>query len=384
MTATRFDVAVVGAGVFGAWIAWHAARSGQRVVLIDQHSPGHTRASSGGETRVIRMAYGPDAIYTRMAQSSLRQWQTLFAAIGRPELFQRTGVLWMARHGHAAAEQSIAVLEAAGIVHDILDADALRRRYPQIAVPDDGWAILEPDSGGLLARRAVGAVVADACRLGVTLLGEQVLPVSGVGRLAALRTQSGRTIHADSHVYACGPWLGRVVPDVLGGRIFPTRQEVYYFGIPAAEARFQAKEMPTWMDFDRCWYGLPDIEGRGFKLAFDGHGAPIDPDSAQRTPLAEGIAAAREFIGRRFPLLAGAPLIGAEVCQYENTSNGDFVIDRHPGYDNVWIAGGGSGHGFKHGPAVGAYLTDLMHDKTAPEPRFSVASKGTEQRREVH
>ncbi|HWS26258.1 MAG TPA: FAD-dependent oxidoreductase, partial [Xanthomonadales bacterium] len=216
MAATRFDVSVIGAGVFGAWIAWHLASSGQRVLLVDQYGVAHTRGSSGGETRVIRMAYGSDAIYTHLAQSSLRQWKALFAAVGRPELFQATGVLWMARRGDQAAQQSLAVLAAANVDHQVLDAAELRRRYPQIEVPEDGWAIFEPQSGGLLARRAVQAVAADACRKGVTLLREQILPVTGIGRLAALRTDSGRTLQADRHVLACGPWLGKLLPDLLG------------------------------------------------------------------------------------------------------------------------------------------------------------------------
>ncbi len=384
MAAVRYDVAVIGAGVFGAWIAWHLAQTGQRVLLVDQYGHAHTRASSGGETRVIRMAYGSDAIYTRMAQSSLHQWQALFAAVGRPELFQATGVLWMARRGDVAAEQSLAVLAQATVDHQVLDASELRRRYPQIAVPDDGWAIFEPQSGGLLARRAVQAVVVDAGRKGVAWVNDQILPVTGIGRLAALRTASGRTLHADRHVLACGPWLGKLLPELLGPRIFPTRQEVCYFGIPAGETRFAAELMPTWMDFDREWYGLADIEGRGFKLACDVHGLPIDPDTAERTPSVEGVAKAREFVARRFPTLAGAPLIAAEVCQYENTSNGDFIIDQHPDYDNLWIAGGGSGHGFKHGPAVGEYLSGLLTGNGAPEPRFSLAGKQTTQSRQVH
>lgn len=384
MAATRYDVAVIGAGVFGSWIAWHLAHSGQRVLLVDQYGAAHTRASSGGETRVIRMAYGSDAIYTRMARSSLQQWQALFAATARPELFQRTGVLWMARRGHAAAEQSLSVLAEVAVEHQVLDAAELRRRYPQISVPDDGWAIFEPGSGGLLARRAVQAVVADARRKGVTLIHEQILPVGGIGRLAALRTATGRTLHADRHVLACGPWLGKLLPELLGPRIFPTRQEVHYFGIPPGDAIFGAAQMPTWMDFDREWYGLPDIEGRGFKLANDVHGSAIDPDTAQRTPTIEGIAAAREFLARRFPALAGAPLIATEVCQYENTSNGDFLIDQHPDYDNLWIAGGGSGHGFKHGPAVGDHVSGLLLGNATREPRFSLASKQTAQSRQVH
>ena len=384
-----FDVVVIGAGVFGAWTAWHLQRAGQRVLLVDKYGPANARASSGSETRVIRMAYGADAIYTRMSRRSLGQWKDFFARIARPELFRETGVLWMAAAGDAAATHSVATLARLGIAHDVLDADAITQRWPQIVVPSGGWAIFEPQSGGLMARRAVQAVVADCLHAGAELRIDDVLAPaghapSGDGRLADVRTASGDTIRADRFVFACGPWLGSVLPDVLGGRIFPTRQEVFYFGIPAGDRRFMPPAMPVWLDFDRDWYGFPDLDGRGFKLAHDTHGEATDPDSMERLPSAERIAHARGFLALRFPDLASVPLLGAEVCQYENTSNGDFVIDRHPAFDNVWIAGGGSGHGFKHGPAVGDYLAERMLNDGPIEPRFSVASKTTEQKREVH
>jgi len=381
---SRYDVAVVGAGVFGAWAAWHLASAGKRVILIDQYGGANSRASSGGETRVIRMAYGPDAIYTRMAKRSLEVWSKLFADVGRPELFQRTGVLWMAKRGNLAAEQSISALHEHAIEHQVLDAQTLRRRYPQIQVPDDGWAIFEPGSGALLARRAVQAVVANAALKGVQISTDAILPISGVGRLAAMRTTSGRSIHADMHIYAAGPWLPKLVPDLLADRIFPTRQEVFYFGIPAGEQRFSASHLPTWMDFDREWYGIADIEARGFKLACDVHGAAIDPDSADRRADPATIDAARAFLTLRFPALANAPLLSTEVCQYENSSNGDFLIDRHPQFDNVWLLGGGSGHGFKHGPAVGEYVCQRLNDEITVEPRFSLDSKLQRQMRAVH
>jgi glycine/D-amino acid oxidase-like deaminating enzyme len=175
-----------------------------------------------------------------------------------------------------------------------------------------------------------------------------------------------------------------VLPDALGGRIFPTRQEVYYFGVPAGDLRFAPPAMPTWMDFDLNYYGLPDIESRGFKVAHDEHGEAADPDTMERAPTPVRVAQARELLARRFPALARAPLVGAEVCQYENSSNGDFVIDRHPAYENVWVAGGGSGHGFKHGPAVGEYLAERITKGGATDPRFTLGSKQKVQKREVH
>jgi len=387
--STSYDVAVIGAGVFGAWTAWHLQRAGQRVLLVDQYGPANARASSGGQTRVIRMAYGPDAIYTRMSQRSLVLWKEFFARIARPELFRETGVLWMAHADDAAAKRSVATLEEFGIAHAVLDADALARRFPQIVAPAGGWAIFEPRSGGLMARQAVQAIVADCVRGGAELRIDTALaPMGGEiargAHLTEIPSTSGAAIRAERFVFSCGPWLGTVLPGVLGGRIFPTRQEVFYFGIPAGERRFAPSALPIWLDFGRDYYGFPDIDGRGFKVAHDSHGEAIDPDSAERMPSHGRIAQAREFLAWRFPALATSPLLGAEVCQYENTSSGDFVIDRHPGFENVWIAGGGSGHGFKHGPAVGEHVADLILNGSAVEPRFSVASKRTEQKREIH
>ena len=378
-----YDTVVVGAGVFGAWTTWHLLRAGQRVLLVDKYGPASARASSGGETRVIRMAYGPDEIYTRMSQQSLPAWTDFFARIGNPELFREVGVLWLAAAEDASATQSVAVLTRNGIQHEVLDHDTLAQRYPQIAVPPGGWGIFEPESGGLLARRAVQAVVADNLHAGAELRIAEVSAPAGDTHLAEIRTDAGESIRADRFVFACGPWLGSVLPDVLGGRIFPTRQEVFYFGT-VGNRRFSPPDLPIWLDFGRDYYGFPDIDGRGFKVAHDSHGEAFDPDTLERLPTQARIVHAREFLARRFPELAAAPLLATEVCQYENTWNGDFVIDRHPAFDNVWIAGGGSGHGFKHGPAVGAYLVGRMLEDAASEPRFSIATKQGVQKREVH
>jgi monomeric sarcosine oxidase len=379
-----YDTAVVGAGVFGAWTAWHLRRAGQRVLLVDQYGPASARASSGGETRVIRMAYGPDEVYTRLSQASLLAWKSLFAGLRQPDLFRETGVLWLAAAGDARAAQSLDVLARNHVRHEVLDAGALAQRHPQIAVPPGGWGLFEPESGALLARRAVQALVAACVDDGVDLRIDTVLPVQGGPRLDALRTASGEPVRAARYVFACGPWLGRVLPDVLGGRLFPTRQEVFYFGAAPGDTRFAAPALPVWLDSARDYYGLPDLDGRGFKLAHDAHGEPVDPDTQDRAPTPARIVHAREFLALRFPALADAPLLGAEVCQYENSSNGDLVLDRHPAYANAWIAGGGSGHGFKHGPAAAAYLVARMLDDGPVEARFGLAGKSAAQRREVH
>ena len=183
---------------------------------------------------------------------------------------------------------------------------------------------------------------------------------------------------------ACGPWLPTLVPDVLGDRIFPTRQETFYFGVPPGDARFSTSAMPVWADFAEEIYGIPDFAGRGFKVAPDRHGPPADPDSLERVPTKETIESVREYVSRRFPGLKDAPVVGAEVCQYENTSNGDFLIDRHPDRPNVWMIGGGSGHGFKHGPAVGEYVAARIADGKPVDDRFSLATKQRIQKRTVY
>ena len=381
---SSYDVVVVGAGVFGAWTARQLRAAGRRVLLVDQYGPANARASSGGESRAIRMSYGSDDVYTRFSHRSLGIWKAFFAEVARPELFQQTGVLWMTKGEDPNATASLRALETSRIPHERLAEAALRKRYPQIEVIGGGWAIFEPESGALMARRAVQAVVADAVRKGVEYRVATVEPLAGEGRLESLRTAGGEPLRAAAFVLACGPWLGKIAPRALGERIFPTRQQVFFFGVPKGDARFASPSMPTWIDFGQGFYGMPDLEGRGFKIANDQHGPAFDADAGERVPTADALAEARAFMEQRFPGMRGAPLVEARVCQYENTSNGDFVIDRLPGFDNVWLCGGGSGHGFKHGPAVGEFTSERVLKGDATDPRFALASKQTIQKRSVH
>jgi monomeric sarcosine oxidase len=378
-----FDAAVVGAGSFGAWTARRLREAGLSVALIDAYGPGNTRASSGGESRIIRMGYGADEIYTRLAIRSLGAWKELSARAESP-LFHRTGVLWMGRAGDSYMSASRAAMDREGVPNESLERGDLARRYPQIDLGPIAWGILEPESGALLARRGVQAVVREAVHLGVERFDAAVAPPSGHRRLTSVDLSSGDRLSAGTFVFACGPWLGKLFPDLLGERIFPSRQEVFYFGADAGDARFRPPAMPTWLDQTEEIYGIPDLETRGFKVAVDRHGPRFDPDEGERVATAEGLAEARAYLRVRFPGLAKAPLLSAEVCQYENTSNGDFLIDRHPTLENVWLAGGGSGHGFKHGPAVGEIVTALVTGGREFEPRFRLTTKATVQHRAVH
>ncbi len=378
----NYDVAIIGAGVFGSWTAYHLQQSGQRVILLDAYGAANSRASSGGESRIIRLGYGADEIYTRWSLHSLSLWQEFFARINQP-LFQRTGVLWMAREEDPYTLATVTTLQKVGVRFEKLERAEMEKRYPQIAFGPVTWAIFEPESGVLMARRAVQAVVQETIKDGADYLPQAVATPIGKGRLTAITTSSGDSINAGSFVFACGPWLPKLFPDLLKERIQPTRQEVFFFGTPAGDQRFAPPAMPTWIDFGDEIYGIPDLENRGFKVALDRHGPAFDPDTGTRLATEEGLAAVRQHLARRFPALKNAPVIEARVCQYENTSSGDFLIDRHPELENVWLVGGGSGHGFKHGPALGQYVAARIIEGGGIETRFTLATKEKVRKRSV-
>jgi monomeric sarcosine oxidase len=379
----NYDVAVIGAGVFGSWTAYQLRRAGKRVVLIDAHGAGNSRSSSGDESRIIRMGYGADEIYTRSALRSLRLWLELFARIDQ-RLFHRTGVLWLAHEDDPYPVKCAETLERLAIPFEKLTTAEVNQRYPQIRQDGLSWAMFEPESGVLIARRAVQGVTFAAIKTGVEYLQDAVEPPTGESTLDYLVTASGHHIYAGAYVFACGAWLPGIFPDLLADRIHPTRQEVFYFGAPSGN-RFGSPALPTWIDFKDEAYGLPDVEGRGVKIAIDRHGEAFDPESENRLASSEGLADVRQYLATRLPELQDAPVTESRVCQYENTSNGDFLIDRHPEIDNVWLVGGGSGHGFKHGPFVGEYVAARIAGEVAGiEPRFSLATKMSEQRRAVY
>src|SRR5579863_10667684 len=220
-----YDVVVIGAGVFGAWTAYRLARGWGKVLLVDAYGAANSRASSGGESRIIRMGYGADEIYTRWSLRALALWKEIFAQAGRPELFQPTGVLWIAHDKYPYAMDTLAALQNHKIPHERLSLMGLRKHYPQIAFDDDAWGILEPESGVLLARRAVQTVVEQSQKLGVQYRPASALAPFGEGRVSSIMTTHGETISAGAFVYACGPWLGTLFPDLLGHRIFVSRQE---------------------------------------------------------------------------------------------------------------------------------------------------------------
>lgn len=377
----RYDMIVVGAGVFGAWTAEHARRAGKRVLLVDKMGPANARASSGGESRMTRSDYGADEIYTRMALASLREWRRLSDQSALP-LFHQAGVLFFFDRMVDYARDSIEVHRRLNLPLEVLDNATMRTRWPQIDFAGVEVGLYESDFGALMARRAVLELVRGFVARG----GDYRLADAEPGADGHEVRLNGETHRADAIVYACGPWLPRVFPELLGERMFITRQEYAFIGIPDGDRRYEVGALPGWADFNGgdLYYGFPNLESRGFKIARDTHGAPFDPDTGDRTFSAEGRELLRAFVARRFPGLAQQPFTEFRVCQYENSSNGDFLIDRHPERDGTFLLGCGSGHGYKHGPEVGRIAANLAMGRIeAADPRFSLASKATTHRREV-
>ena len=352
--STAPHVAVVGAGAFGGWTALHLLRLGARVTLVDAWGPGNSRSSSGGETRVIRAIYGTDRIYVEMVKRAYELWEQIDTNRDEP-LYVETGALWLHRGDDAYVRSALPILEELGFPVDKPSIAEAKRRWPQIKFDGVRSVYLERRAGALSARRACGLVNEVFVKGGGTYRIANAKPGAIANdSMSGLQLQDGSRIDADAYVFACGPWLGRLFPDVVGNNVLATRQEVYYFGTPRGSDAYRPPRMPVWIDFgERIVYGIPDVHNRGFKLADDTRGTAFDPTSGNRTPSAQGIARARVLLSERFPELANAPLVSAEVCQYENSPDGNLIIDRHPHAKNVWLAGGGSGHGFKLSPAVG-------------------------------
>jgi glycine/D-amino acid oxidase-like deaminating enzyme len=373
--AKQPHVVVVGAGAFGGWTALFLRRGGARVTLLDAWGPGNSRASSGGETRVIRATYGPRAIYTRMAARALTLWKEHERRWQR-QLYHGIGVLWLVESDDQFEKAALPVLHDARIAFEELSAADVARRYPQINSERVRWAILERDGGYLTARWACATVLERFLAEGGEYRQDAVQPPIQPrdGQLGAVRLSDGSTLTADRFVFACGPWLGSLFPDVVGDRVKATRQEVFFFGTPPGDQRFTEAALPVWADHGaRFMYGIPGNEWRGFKVADDTRGPVIDPTTESRVPSPDALKIARDYVAFRFPGLAGAPLLEARVCQYEESPDEHFIIDRHPAAQNAWLVGGGSGHGFKHGPAVGELVARLVLSGAAPDEQFALS-----------
>jgi glycine/D-amino acid oxidase-like deaminating enzyme len=368
-------IAVIGAGAFGGWTALHLLERGARVTLLDAWGPGNSRASSGGETRIMRGTYGPDQPYTETAARALKLWAK-YERRWKKQFLHRTGVLWMVSSRDDAYERgALGPLREAGIKFQELSTAQMKKRWPQINFAGVHWGIFEPECGYLDARVSCQAVVDAFVAEGGAYRQLAVSPDAlETAPLRYLTLSDGSRLKADYYVFACGPWLGKLFPETLGNVIRPTKQDIFFFGTPAGDSLFTDTELPVWGDHGkRFFYGIPGGDRRGFKVADDTRGGSFDPTDGERVISQATLKRVREYISFRFPAMKDAPLIETRVCQYEQTSDSNFIMDRHPQMDNVWLLGGGSGHGFKHGPALGEMIGELILKDREPDKQWRLS-----------
>jgi glycine/D-amino acid oxidase-like deaminating enzyme len=344
---------VVGAGVTGASVARELALRGFDVTLAEQYAPGTVRSASGGDTRLLRAAHGDGDWYMNLAWRARSLWLQLQEEQGT-RLWEPTGLAWFALRDDGFEARSRTALATAGIPHEWRTPAEAARLFPSLGLDGLHAVLWEPDAGVLHARRATQLLSAEAERLGVRMLAARVSPLDEPD--------------ADVVVWACGAWLPALFPDEVEIRV--QRRDVFFFGGDASW-----RDTPGWVEYDAGFYGHGDIGGLGVKVAPDLASDEVDPDTLERVPLREREEAARAFTGRRFPSLAGAPVIGARVCQYDLSSDSHFVFGRHPERPSWWLFGGGSGHGFKHGPALAEYIADCIEDRREPEPFHALGAR---------
>jgi glycine/D-amino acid oxidase-like deaminating enzyme len=350
---------VVGAGVFGSALARQLALDGLDVTLVEQESPAWSGSSSSGESRLFRWSHGTERWYVRSVIRARELWREI-----DPRLLVDRGVAWFAHSDHGWEADSERVLREEGVAVERLDPADAARLFPSLAGDDLAWVLFEPDAGVLRAHAAVGVLAAQAQEAGVRVVRARAEPDGG-------RVRAGDAVlEADHVVWACGAWLPGRFGELISLRI--TQQDVLFFGAGAA---WETPGVPGWVDYDGAFYGLGDLDGRGVKLSPDVEGPPIDVQAADRVVLPEHVEAARAYLAHRFPALDGAPLVGTRVCQYEITPDTRFVIAPHPEHGSVWLMGGGSGHGFKHGPALAERMSAWLTGAEGPEPRFAFGAR---------
>jgi len=361
-------VAVVGAGAFGGWTALNLLRAGVDVTLIDAWGPGNSRSSSGDETRVIRSTYGANRTYFDLNVRALALWKEAEQRWNK-KLFHTVGVLWLCYEEKTPlVDDSIPFAMEHGMMYTYIHRDDLRSRYPLINSEDLHHAYLDTYGGYLKARESCHAVAEAFVQEGGTYIQAFAKPGTiSNNTMQGLVLSNQVTLEADAYLFACGSWMGQLFPEVLSKVITCSKQEAYYFGVPKEDSHAY-DALPAWVDVDGddYYYGIPGNANRGFKIGVDRRGEAFDPSTGDRMANPDVLSRARKFITHRFPGLKNAPLVENRVCPYENSPDGNFVFDKHPEADNIIFLGGGSGHGFKHGPALGELVASKLVDPLAP------------------
>ena len=357
---------IVGAGVFGSSLARLLAIEGWEVTLVEQESPGWAGSSSGGESRLLRFAHGREAWYARSARRAQELWREI-----DPALIADCGLAWFAHGDDGWEADSERMLRAEGIAVERLEPDQAQKLFPSLGVDDLAWVLFEPTAGVLFASSAVQVLAEQAREAGARILRARAEPHGGL--VGVCRDRPGSVcaatdlLEADYVVWACGPWLAKLFPRLVELR--PTLQEVVF--VEAADEWIRA---PGWVDYDRSVYGHGSLRDYGFKVATDAEGQTADPDAlGDLAGATEPVI--RRYLRERFPGLGEAPVRSRRPCPYELTPDTHFIAAPHPQHDHVWLLGGGSGHGFKHGPALAERMLGWLRGDEPPDPRFALGPR---------
>jgi sarcosine oxidase len=362
-----FDVIVVGAGGMGSAAAFELARRGRSVLALEQFPLVHDRGSSHGHTRIIRRAYYEHPAYVPLVQRAFERWYDLEQRTGR-HLLTECDCLCI---GPPDGEVVNGVLSSArehGLIVDRLAAAALRSRFPQFRFDDGYEGVLEQGAGFLYVEECVRAHLDVARSLGATIhADEAVTGWRSDGRSVAVTTAAG-DYQAARLVLTAGPWTGKLLAE-HGAPLRVMRQTMLWFGT-AGDAEFRRDRFPIFLAEAPAgpFYGVPVIDGRGLKVARH-YGAPElrSPDEVERAVRPADEAPVRRFLDSHLPAVNG-PLRYGQTCIYTLTPDRHFLIDLHPEYRNVAVAGGFSGHGFKFAAAVGEALADLVESGRTRSP----------------
>ena len=362
---TSYEYIVLGLGGLGSGAAyWLSKRAGADVLGIEQFELGHVRGESQDHSRIIRLSYHLP-VYVELAKRAYESWDALAADAAEP-LVLRTGGLDLGPISGAIPLQGYAdSMSQAGVPYEWLDAGEIMRRWPQWKLADDIHGIYQAAAGIAMASRANAAHQRMAREHGATLLEHTRVTAVGSANGEVQVYSGGVTYTGRQLIVAAGPWS----PNVLAclGVALPleiTQEQVTYFASPDSSA-FAPGRFPVWiwMD-DPSYYGFPVFGEKGPKAARDAGGKPVTAESRTFEPDPQAIRLLREFLAKFLPGALG-PELYTKTCLYTLTPDRDFVIDRVPGHDNVWIAIG-AGHAFKFASVIGRILSELAIDSRTP------------------
>lgn len=361
----EYDVIVLGVGGMGAAACCQLARRGQRVLGLEQFDIPHDLGSSGGNSRVIRLAYYEDPAYVPLVRRAYGLWRELEGAAGE-QLLVVTGGVDLGAPDSADMRGVQAGLTQHGIPFERLDAAAVRRRFPALQPPDGHIGLYQGDTGFVLPERCTIAHVEQALRSGARIQARE-----RVERWAA--RDDGVKVVTDRGEYAArrlvitsGPWLPQVC-ERLGVRLQVERQVQAWF-LPLRPEEFEIGRFPVFihhLDNRTHFYGLPHHGRPGVKVCQHHNGRIVTAENVDRTPTRADEEAVRHYMQQYLPG-ANGPVVSMKICLYTNTPDHHFIIDRHPHHPEVVIAGGFSGHGFKFAPVIGEMAADLAMNRDSP------------------